>query len=101
MKMGARATTSAAVYRRCQSSSLSREGRRSLERSTLPQAASMRCMSCSLLISSEKTATGTFWRTAALSAMHSEKAVLPILGRAATMIRSEAWSPAVSLSRRV
>ena len=72
-----------------------------MDMSTLPHTASMRCMSCSLLISSENTATGTPWRMAALRPMQSEKAVLPILGRAATMMRSEGWSPAVSLSRRV
>ena len=32
------------------------------------------------------------------AAMQSEKAVLPILGRAATMIRSEGWSPRVMAS---
>lgn len=44
---------------------------------------------------------GTPWRMAALRPMQSEKAVLAILGRAATMMRSEGWRPAVSLSRRV
>ena len=38
-------------------------------------------------------------RSAACSAMFRQKAVLPMLGRPATMIRSEGWSPAVRRSR--
>ena len=47
---------------------------------------SMRCTSDSLLISSEKNATGTLCSIAACCAMFSVNAVFPIDGRAATMI---------------
>ena len=47
---------------------------------------SMRCTSDSLLISSEKNATGTLCSIAACCAMLSMNAVFPIDGRAATMI---------------
>ena len=55
--------------------------------------ASMRCTSDSLLISSEKNATGFLPSMAACCAMLSTNAVLPIDGRAATMTRSAGWKP--------
>ncbi len=60
---------------------------------------SMRCTSDSLLISSEKNATGTLCSIAACCAMFSVNAVFPIDGRAATMIRSAGWKPDVISSR--
>ena len=60
---------------------------------------SMRCTSDSLLISSEKNATGTLFSIAACCAMLSMNAVFPIDGRAATMTRSDGWKPDVISSR--
>jgi hypothetical protein len=62
-------------------------------------AVSMRWTSDSLLISSEKNATFFSLVIAAFCAMLSVNAVLPIEGRAATMIRSDGWKPDVSSSR--
>ena len=59
----------------------------------------MRMASCSFDISSEKTATPQSARSAACSAMFRQKAVLPMLGRPPTTMRSDGCSPAVSLSR--
>ena len=64
----------------------------------LPSEQSMRCMSCSLLISSEKKATLPPCRPT-YEAMLSVKAVLPIDGRAATRMRSDACRPLVRRSR--
>ncbi len=47
------------------------------------------------------TATGSFASRATFSAMLSEKAVLPMDGRPATMIRSPGCSPEVLASRSV
>ena len=63
--------------------------------------ASMRRSRDSLDISSEKTATTLPSLTAAFSAMLMAQAVLPMLGRAAMMIRSEACRPLVILSNWV
>ena len=60
---------------------------------------SMRCTRDSLLISSEKNATGTLCSMAAYCAMFSVNAVFPIDGRAATMMRSDGWKPDVISSR--
>ena len=57
--------------------------------------------SCSLDISSENIATGTFAFTAAFLAIFRAKEVFPILGRAAMIIRSDFCKPDVRLSRRV
>ena len=54
-----------------------------------------------LLISRLNTATARLCSTAMLRAMLSTKAVLPMPGRAATMIMSLFCQPAVILSRRV
>ena len=62
---------------------------------------SMRLSSASFDISSEKTATTLPSRTAAFSAMLMAKAVLPIEGRAAMMIRSDFCRPLVISSRSV
>ena len=97
--------------RAAQNSRRAREARDSLRRAAAlcassahpraPSAVSMRCTSDSLLISSEKTATGTFFSIAAYCAMLSTSAVFPIDGRAATMTRSAGWKPDVSSSRSV
>ena len=55
----------------------------------------MRCMICSMDISSEKTAVGMADMAAARMATFMAKAVLPMDGRPATMMRSEGWRPAV------
>ncbi len=55
--------------------------------------------SCEADISIENTATDFLAWIAACSAMLSAKAVLPIDGRAATMIRSDGCRPEVRLSR--
>src|SRR5262249_7442128 len=60
---------------------------------------SMRKTSCSFDIWSENTATPVCASRAAYCAMLSAKAVLPMLGRPATMIKSPGCSPAVFLSR--
>ncbi len=60
---------------------------------------SMRCTRDSLLISSEKSATGTLFSMAAYCATFSVNAVFPIDGLAATMMRSDGWKPDVSSSR--
>ncbi len=60
-----------------------------------------RIMSCTEDISSEKNATPASWSTAMLRAMVSTKAVLPIDGRAATMMRSESCQPSVTRSMAV
>ncbi len=53
-------------------------------------------------ISSEKKATGLLRLTATFSAMLATRALLPIAGRAATMIRLPGWKPPViaSMSRK-
>ena len=61
----------------------------------------MRISSASLDISSEKTPITLPSITAAFSAMFMAKAVLPIDGRAAMMIRSDGCNPLVSRSSSV
>ena len=56
-------------------------------------------MICSEGISSEKISTGLSAVRAACSHRFMAKVVLPIEGRAATMIKSERCKPAVILSR--
>ena len=63
--------------------------------STRASEESMRMASCSLAISSEKTATGTPSSTEQYWAMLRAKAVLPMLGRPAMMTRSERCRPEV------
>ena len=58
-----------------------------------------RIINCSALISSEKNATPFSKSTATLRASDSTKAVLPIDGRAAMIIRSDGCQPSVSRSR--
>ena len=62
---------------------------------------SIRSTSCSRAISRLKTAVGIFPTIAACSAMFRARLVFPIEGRAAMMIRSEGWNPAVCVSRSV
>ena len=57
-----------------------------------------RFTSCTLLISSEKTAVGISRSMAICLAMESTKAVLPIAGRAAMITRSGVCQPEVILS---
>ena len=61
--------------------------------------ASIRIANCAPPISIENTPTGRPVSTATFSAMFSAKAVLPIDGRPATMIRSPGWKPEVFWSR--
>ena len=56
-------------------------------------------MSSSPLISRLNTATARFFWSAACSAMPRARAVLPMLGRAATTTMFPAWSPPMTLSR--
>ena len=58
----------------------------------------IRVMSCTDAISRENNASGISCCTAMFLAMESRKAVLPIAGRAAMMMRSEFCQPPVSLS---
>ena len=58
-----------------------------------------RLTSCTLLISSEKTAVGISRSTAICFAIESTKAVLPIAGRAAMITRSGLCQPDVILSK--
>ena len=57
-----------------------------------------RVINCTDDISKEKKATGIFWFTAIFLAIESVNAVLPIPGRAATMIKSLSCHPDVNLS---
>ena len=59
-----------------------------------------RVINCTEAISREKNATGIFCPTAILRAIESVSAVLPIPGRAATIIKSLACHPEVNLSKR-
>ncbi len=59
----------------------------------------IRKASCEADISIEKMATAFLPRIATASAIFTENAVLPIEGRAATMIKSEGCRPEVSSSR--
>ena len=61
-----------------------------------------RCVTSDFDISSVKRATGVFVRTPRFAAMPSPSADLPMLGRAATMIRLPGWKPPVmrSMSRK-
>ena len=93
MKMGALESDSSASRMRLKSSSSFTAPVRSFHELTNDSAASMRSISCSELISSEKMPTGTPWRTAALRAISKASDVLPIDGRAAMMTRSEGWKP--------
>ena len=89
---------SATSIRRGQSFSSSSSPRASFVASICPSAQKMRCMSCSRGISSEKNATVPPWRATCVATLRT-KAVFPIAGRAATMMRSDFCSPRVMLSR--
>ena len=78
----------AASVSRCQSSML-KKPLLMRDESIRASEQSIRNASCSLDISSENTATGMLASTAAFRAMFSASAVLPMLGRAARMMRSE------------
>ena len=58
-----------------------------------------RLVSCTADISRENTATGIWWSTAALRAMFSARAVFPMDGRAARIMRSDFCHPMVMESR--
>ena len=98
MKISARLRLSAAQISFSQSLSSSSPIRRR-EESMLASAQSIRCTNCSLLISKEKKATDFFSRIAIFCAIFSTNAVLPILGRAAIKIKSEACRPEVRRSK--
>ena len=72
---------------------------RSFLLSILDSMESRRSPSCSRDISSEKMTTRPFFLIATFWAMLSAKAVFPMDGRAATMIRSDFCSPVVMRSR--
>ena len=74
---------------------------RTLRESSSDSATTKRIISCWALISSEKNATPFSKSTATFRASESTKAVLPIDGRAAMMIRSDGCHPSVSRSRCV
>ncbi len=67
--------------------------------STRDSEARERIMICSEGISRLKIKTGLSCNIAAFSTRFIAKVVLPIDGRAATIIRSDGWSPAVFLFR--
>ncbi len=67
--------------------------------SILPSAQSIRMTSCSAPISRLKIATFSSVLVATFCATFSAKAVLPTEGRAATIIKSLRWKPAVILSK--
>ena len=58
-----------------------------------------RLTNCTLDISNEKIATGKLYSTAIFFAIESTKAVFPIAGRAAIMIKSDFCHPEVIWSR--
>ena len=68
---------------------------RTLCESTRPSAQSSRCTSCSLDISRLSTSTRLWFRTPAYFAMFMAKAVLPMEGRPAMMMKSLDWKPEV------
>ena len=77
---------------------------RTLCESTFASAHSSRCTSCSLDISRLSTSTRLWSSTPAYLAMFSAKAVLPMEGRPAMMMKSLDWKPEVmrsSLSKPV
>ena len=98
MCIGASCSLPTAVVSRCQSSSVSRPVR-SLCWSSLPTDPRRRIASCAPDISMLNMATGNPLSTATCSPMFSARAVLPILGRPARMIRSPGCIPAVLRSR--
>ena len=63
--------------------------------STVASVQSIRCTSCDALISRLKITTVRSSWSAAYCAMFSAKAVLPMAGRAAMMMRSLFWKPFV------
>ena len=65
----------------------------------LEKRISHRRANCSLVISSEKNKTFFFALSATLRAMLSAKLVLPIAGRAPTMMRSDLFKPEMTRSR--
>ena len=65
--------------------------------SICPSAQKIRCISCSRGISREKKATVPPCRATCVATFRTN-AVLPMAGRAATMMRSEGWRPRVTLS---
>ena len=73
----------------------------SLLESTSASVESILVASCSLDISSENTATSLLECLATFVAIFSANEVLPIPGRAASIIRSDLLRPVVIVSRRV
>ena len=100
MNMGADASFCVALTTFGQRSGLTRPLRRSSP-SSLACDAMKRCASSVSDISSENSATGLPWSTAAFSAMFVTNALLPMLGRAAITIRLPGWRPPVSSSMSV
>ena len=72
---------------------------RSLSPKIRPWLATKRWASSVSDISSENIATARPWSMAAFSAMLVTNALLPMLGRAATMMRLPGWKPPVISSR--
>src|SRR4029450_11745614 len=99
--MGALARLSHAAVSRGQSSTASFPVRSRFD-STFASLHISRCVTSDFDISSGNRATGVFERTPRFAAMPSPSADLPMLGRAATMIRLPGWKPPVmrSMSRQ-
>ena len=98
--MGASESLTTASFRRPQCSSCNLPVFKTLW-SKRPTEPSIRMTSCAPPISIENTATGNLFSTATCSAILIEKAVLPMEGRPATMIKSPGWRPDVFLSRSI
>ena len=88
MKMGASLNTPAASVRFTQSFLL-KKPLLIFEESTRASAHSIRMDNCSFDISKENIATGTLASMAAFLAIFKARAVFPMLGRPARMMRSE------------
>ncbi len=97
MNSGASRSSSQIIWSCLISCSLSMP-RRSRWESTRPRLQRIRWATCWRLISIEKKTTGWFSLTAMYSARLSPSAVLPMEGRAATMMSSPACRPLVMSS---
>jgi hypothetical protein len=98
MKMGASDRFPAAMVSFGQSLSLRKPVLRFVP-STKASEQSIRIPNCSFDISNEKIPIGIFFWIAAHCATLRQKAVFPMLGLPAIIIRSEGWKPAVNRSR--
>ena len=100
MKIGASVKGVTLVFSCCHSYS-AKSPLRSLSAGSEVSVEIRRVTSCTDDISKEKNATGRWKSTAALRAKFKAKAVLPMLGRAARMMRSDFCQPWVMRSSSV